>query len=65
MTKTEKLQKIKFELMDANAWTTQQAVEHIAKTLHRSPKTIYDCLSIGRADIPDHSLDLLKFKLSL
>lgn len=63
MTKTEKLQKIKYDLMDKNDWTTQEAVEWIAKTLHRSPKTIYEYLSIGRANIPVNSLELLTFKI--
>jgi predicted transcriptional regulator YheO len=63
MTKTEELQKIKFELMKKNDWSTTQAVEFIAKTLHRSPATIYEYLSIGRANIPVNSLELLKYKI--
>ena len=63
MTKIEELQKIKLELMNKNDWSNQKAVEFIAKTLHRSPATIYEYLSIGRANIPDNSLELLKYKI--
>ena len=63
MTKTEHMQKIKYELMDKNEWSTEEAVNFIAKTLHRSPKTVYEYLSVGRANIPSNSLELLKLKL--
>lgn len=64
MTKTEQVQKIKYELMDKNDWTTEEAVNFIAKSLHRSPKTVYEWLSVGRANIPTNSLELLRMKLA-
>jgi predicted transcriptional regulator YheO len=63
MTKTEQIQKIKYDLMEKHGWTTTQAVDWIAEKLHRSPLTIYEYLSVGRANIPQNSLELLKCKL--
>lgn len=58
------MQQIKKEVMDSQNCTTDQAVRYIAGLVSRSPKTVYEYLSINRPDIPDQLLELLKLKLS-
>jgi len=60
---TEEMQKIKKDVMDSQGCTNDQAVQYISKLVSRSPKTVYEWLSINRPDIPDQLLELLKLKL--
>lgn len=62
MSNLDELQTIKRQLM-SEGMTNDEAVNHIAKLISRSRLTIYEYLSKGRQDIPDNSLELLKFKL--
>ena len=57
------MQEIKQEVMDSQNCTTDQAVRYISRLVSRSPKTVYEWLSINRQNIPDQMLELLKLKL--
>ena len=63
MNKIKELQDIKQMIMSAHECDTDGAVEHIATLLTRSKPTVYGYLSEGTPNIPDHTLELLKFKL--
>lgn len=63
ITKTEQLQQIKLNLMDEKGLSNDEAVNHIASLLCRSPKTIYGYLSEGY-NMPDQMLELLILKTS-
>ena len=57
------MQEIKKEIMDSQNCTTDQAVRYIARLVSRSPKTVYEWLSVNRQNIPPQMLELLKLKL--
>lgn len=63
MNNTQIMQQIKKEVMDSQGCTNSQAVEYIARLVSRSPRTVYEYLSINRPDIPGQLLELLKLKL--
>lgn len=60
---TQIMQDIKQDIMAEQDCTTDHAVRYIAKLISRSPRTVYEYLSINRQEIPDQLLELLKLKL--
>lgn len=63
MNKTQQMQQIKKQVMDSRGCTNNEAVNHISSLVSRSPRTVYEWLSIDRPDIPEQLLELLKLKL--
>lgn len=65
MSNLKEMQEIKQGIMNSQRCSNDQAVRYISRLLGRSPRTIYEYLSMNRPDIPKQSLELLKLKLDI
>ena len=63
MNNTQIMQDIKQDVMNSQNCNTDQAVRYIGELVSRSPRTVYEWLSINRPDIPVQLLELLQLKL--